>query len=181
MLPLVGEMKGVICLSSEKISKNRTTGFVCEGEPSCWNRGEERKFIFLLYLFYNFWIFTLRSYSLCKKVNGTTCWKLKRRQKPGEIIVKLNTVHLLLLFLEHGLCTKHFICIKCLQYSPVLCDSCSIPHPHPRHGNAFANSSGNPYPDMSGSNHVHFVLCFLLTHLLQLSLKPTWKMPLANF
>lgn len=39
MLPLVGEIKRVICLSSEKISKNLTTGFVCVGEPSCWDTG----------------------------------------------------------------------------------------------------------------------------------------------
>lgn len=54
MLTFLGEIKGVICMSSEKISKNLTTGFVCKGEPGCWGTREERQFIFILIPFITF-------------------------------------------------------------------------------------------------------------------------------
>lgn len=84
MLPLVGEIKGVIYMSSEKISRTLTTEFVCEGEPGHWDTREERKFIFYYDVFYNFWIFTMSRHSLCKKMNEIMKIEKKKNKTKQE-------------------------------------------------------------------------------------------------
>lgn len=75
-------------------------------------------------------------YSLCKKMNEIMKIK-KKKKKTGEIAVKLNTDHLLLLLLEHGLCTRLFISIKCLLSLPFLCGSYYYT---PSHSNTLAKN-----------------------------------------